>query len=219
MDRMIIKNIDFYPKSKLAGHVGYDSWLPEEKYKYLKYIPKDVETVLDVGCGLGELLWILKNGGYEVEGCDFDEICIEKARSIVDKVKYADVQKLSNFYQTNSYDLVACTHLLEHLTNPYEALTEIGKVTKKYVLLAVPNARYITFDERETHLFSWNSVTLRNLVENAGFKITTLTYDWVNIIPNVLKFAPFLNRILLRVMYNPLELIALIQKDIVHSEE
>lgn len=208
-----MKSLDKYLKSTLAGHIGYDSWMPQEKRRYLQYFPTDVETVLDVGCGLGELIWILKNNGYAVEGCDFDNVCIEKAKTIVNKVKYADVQKLSDYYQTNSFDLITCTHLLEHLPSPYEALTEIRKVTKKYVVLAVPNARYITFDERETHLFSWNSTTLKNFIEHAGFKIISLSYDWPNVIPNILKLAPFLNRMLLRVFYDPFELIALTQKE------
>ena len=214
LDRWIdMKSLDKHLKSTLAGHIGHDSWMPEEKRKYLKYLPEDVETVLDIGCGLGELIWILKNKGYTVEGYDFDSFCIEKAKTIVSKAKYADVQKLSKHYQINSFDLVTCTHVLEHLPSPYDALNEIRKVTKKYALLAVPNAKYIAFDEKETHLFSWNITTLRNLIENCGFKIVSFSYDWSNIIPNILKLAPFLNRVLLRVFYDPLELIALIRKE------
>jgi SAM-dependent methyltransferase len=208
-----MKRVDKHLKSTLVGHIDYDYWMPEEKLKYLKYFPKDVKTVLDVGCGVGELSWLLKKKGYTVEGCDFDDVCIEKTKAIVSKVKFADVQKLSSYYPANSFDLITCTHILEHLPSPHEALTEIRKVTKKYALIAVPNARYITYDERETHLFSWNSITLKNLLEDAGFKTVLLSTDWTNIIPNILRLAPFLNRILLRVFYDPLELIALIQKE------
>ena len=58
--------IDRYLKSKLVGHIGYDVWRPNEKKKYLRYIPNDVKTILDIGCGLGEFLWILQKNGYEI---------------------------------------------------------------------------------------------------------------------------------------------------------
>jgi SAM-dependent methyltransferase len=200
-------------KSNLAGHLDCDSWRPEEKLRYVKYFPMDVETVLDVGCGLGELLWVLKNKSYKIEGCDADEVCIERAKKIIKEVKYGDAQKLTEEYPSNSFDLVTCLHVLEHLPSPYEALNEMKKVTKKYVLLAVPNARYITFEERETHLFSWNRITLRNLIENAGFKMISSSEDWTNVIPNVLPLIPFLSKILLRLLYDPVELIMLIRKE------
>lgn len=182
-----MKFFDKYLRSKLAGHIGYDKFRPEEKLRYLKYFPKDVVSVLDVGCGLGELLFVLKNKGYYVEGCDIDVICIKNAKNIVSKVKFADVQYLTKYYPINSFDLITCLHVLEHLQSPYQALLEIKEVTRKYALFAVPNARYITFEERETHLYSWNKTTLKNLLQNVGFKIVILSEDWINPIPNVLS--------------------------------
>jgi len=208
-----MKYLDRYLKSKRVGHIGYDNWKPEKNSKYLRYIPKDVKTVLDIGCGLGELLWILKKEGYNVEGCDFDKVCIERAKKVIREVNFADVQKLSKYYPTDSFDLITCIHVLEHLPHAYEALIEIRKVTKKYVLLAVPNTRYITVDGRETHLFSWNKNSLNSFIESAGFKIISLSEDWTNFIPNILRLTPVLSKILLRAFYDPFELIALARKE------
>jgi len=205
--------IDRYLKSKLVGHIGYDVWRPNEKKKYLRYIPNDVKTILDIGCGLGEFLWILQKNGYEIGGCDVDEACIERTRNIIKDVKYADVQRLSNYYSNNSFDLITCFHVLEHLSYPYETMLEIRKVTKKYAIFAVPNARYIAFNERDTHLFSWNRRTFTNIIESAGFNIILISEDWTNIIPEVLKLTPILSKILLRVFYDPFEIIALVRKN------
>jgi 2-polyprenyl-3-methyl-5-hydroxy-6-metoxy-1,4-benzoquinol methylase len=200
-------------ESSLKGHIGYDSWTPEEKIKYLKYFPKDVKTVLDVGCGVGELIMVLKRAGYEVEGCDFDPVCLEKSRRIEkEKIKQADAQKLSTFFNRDSFDLITCMHILEHLPYPFDALREIRSVTKKYALIAIPNARYITFDERETHLYSWNRSTFRNFAEQAGFEVLSISSDWSNLVPSYIKFSPLLNRVLLRLFYDPLELVILLRK-------
>jgi ubiquinone/menaquinone biosynthesis C-methylase UbiE len=199
-------------EKSLKGHIDYNEWMLDEKRKYLKYIPKDIKTVLDVGCGVGELVWLLKKAGYEVEGCDLDPICIEKTLKIESNIKCADAQKLSNYFQPNKFDLVTCMHILEHLPSPHDALLEIKFVSKKYALIAVPNARNITFNERETHLFSWNSSTLKNLAEKAGFKVVKMSVDWSNVVPSIIKFTPLLNKVLLRAFYDPLELIALLKK-------
>jgi 2-polyprenyl-3-methyl-5-hydroxy-6-metoxy-1,4-benzoquinol methylase len=191
--------------------LNYEKFQPKSKIKYLEYIPKDVVSILDVGCGLGEFLFILKERGYKVEGCDIDIVCVKRAKNITE-VKVADVHRLTECYPTNSFDLVTCLHVLEHLKSPYEALNEIKKVTKKYALFAVPNARYITFEERETHLFSWNKSTLKNLLESVGFKIIILSEEWINPIPNVLKVSPIFSKILFRILYDPLDLVALVRK-------
>jgi SAM-dependent methyltransferase len=201
-----------YLKSRLVGHLDYDSWRPEEKRKYLKYFPKNVTTVLDVGCGRGELLWLLKNKGFKVEGCDTDAVCIRKARSIIEEVKYADIEKLSECYTNDSFDLLTCLHVLEHCHSPYAALKELKIVTRRYILVAVPNARYIAHEERDTHLYSWNEKTFKNILENTGLKILLFSRDWVNIFPNLLRMTPILNVILLRIFFGPMELIALVEK-------
>ena len=204
--------LDRYLNSRLAGHTSYDEWRPEEKLRYFTYFPKDVKTVLDVGCGIGELMWLLKNKGYNVKGCDADIVCIRKAKTIVEKTKYAEAQKLSEYYPDNSFDLLTCLNVLEHCRSPYMALKELKIVTRKYVLVAVPNARYIAHDERDTHLYSWNEKTFKNILENVGFKILTFSEDWVNVIPNLLRITPLLNPILLKIFWGPMELIALVQK-------
>jgi SAM-dependent methyltransferase len=42
-------------------------------------------------------------------------------------------------YKDNSFDLVICTEVLEHLDDPQKALQEMVRVSKKYLLLSVPN--------------------------------------------------------------------------------
>jgi ubiquinone/menaquinone biosynthesis C-methylase UbiE len=61
---------------------------------------------------------------------------------------------------------VYLSHVLEHLTNPLLALNEIERVTKKKVVIKVPNASYYRFRaSSHNHIFSWNYFTFKNLLE------------------------------------------------------
>jgi SAM-dependent methyltransferase len=79
-----------------------------------------------------------------------------------------------------SVDVVICHHVLEHVIAPPETLGEIGRllVAGGSLLLCVPferERRYRFFQRGEInhHLYSWNVQTLGNLVEEAGFLVTS----------------------------------------------
>lgn len=116
---------------------------------------------------------------------------------------------LTNYYQPNSFDLVTALHILEHMASPLQMLMELNKVTRKYILLAVPNGRCIVSEERKTHLYSWNSYTLTNIMEKADFSVRRISEDRINIFPHWLRLGPIINRILLKIITSPNELIAL----------
>ncbi len=105
-------------------------------------IPKEVKKVLDVGSG----------SGYGVGGAFFtkyyDTINLD--------VKNADINQDLNLNQkipleTNSVDLVILSGILEHLTFWKEIIEESKRVSKKYILINLPNE--LTLDQRIKYLF------------------------------------------------------------------
>lgn len=77
-------------------------------------------------------------------------------------------------FQTDSFDVIYCSHVLEHLLRPVEALSEMHRVTRKHVIIKVPNASYFKCrpSGRHSHLYSWNEWTLKSLLRQVFPKVS-----------------------------------------------
>ena len=112
-------------------------------YRYLISSVKDLEldSILDVGCGEGFTLnKLLENKiGERLEGVDFQKSAIEIGKKVHTylALKQGNIYKLE--YKNNSFDLVIATEVLEHLKDPKKGLKELVRISKKYLLLSVPN--------------------------------------------------------------------------------
>jgi hypothetical protein len=98
-------------------------------------IPSDVDSILDVGCGRGGFLRWLPDA-YRKVGLDFScaalaEVGCPRILGSVDSLPLA----------SSSFDLVSCFELLEHLPHRIfpKALQELGRVSRKYIMISVPN--------------------------------------------------------------------------------
>lgn len=101
----------------------------------------NVESVLDAGAGEGFTLEYLRlaNIAKTYEGIDFLKTAVELGNKAHPKIilKQASIYEMP--YKNDSFDLVMCTEVLEHLEEPKKALKEIFRVTRRYALLSVPN--------------------------------------------------------------------------------
>lgn len=108
-----------------------------ELFKMVK--PLRAKTILDVGCGEGFTLQKLKEKGIGLknEGIDYSHDAVEMGNKIYPelKIKQGDVYKLD--YKNESFELVICTEVLEHLDNPKKAIDEIRRVSSKYIVFSV----------------------------------------------------------------------------------
>ncbi len=101
----------------------------------------NVESILDAGAGEGFTLEYLrlKNIGRRYEGIDFLKKAVDIGNKVHPKIKLKEASIYEMPFKQNSFDLVMCTEVLEHLEEPKKALKEIFGVSRKYVLLSVPN--------------------------------------------------------------------------------
>lgn len=100
------------------------------------FIPNDVDSILDVGCGDGKVTNILKNfNRFEITGVDLSNEALAHCNfntTLADSVclPFAD----------STFDLVLTMDMLEHLDDISEVLAfkELFRVARNYVIVVVP---------------------------------------------------------------------------------
>jgi SAM-dependent methyltransferase len=98
------------------------------------YIPKAAK-ILDVGCGAGQTVKLLRQNGYDTVGCDLYAGGI----SGLGKIACGDGGCLP--FEDGAFDAVVSCDYLEHVPNPGQALSEMARVTAPggLVLVHSPN--------------------------------------------------------------------------------
>lgn len=108
---------------------------------------KKIESVLDAGAGEGITLRKIKDKhiGKKHEGIEYMDEAIEIGKKVNPDItiKKGNIYELP--YKDATFDLVICTEVLEHLDDPKKALQELRRVSKKYLILSVPNEPWFTF--------------------------------------------------------------------------
>jgi 2-polyprenyl-3-methyl-5-hydroxy-6-metoxy-1,4-benzoquinol methylase len=107
----------------------------------LRLMPKDVRKVLDVGCGAGSNARILQSRGTDVTALTLskDEARLAAPYCVATIVADVENDPLPDF--ESEFDLLLCSHILEHLVRPSRILTLLSRFLRPggYALVAVPN--------------------------------------------------------------------------------
>jgi ubiquinone/menaquinone biosynthesis C-methylase UbiE len=97
--------------------------------------------ILEVGCGEGIVLAALaaRLPGARFDGLEFDETALEAARRRCPGATLVRGDACALPFGGQSFDLVVCLEVLEHLPEPARALRELRRVTRAGCLLSVPH--------------------------------------------------------------------------------
>ncbi len=143
--------------------------------------------VLDVGCGRGLFLVLMRERGFRVRGTELSAGTARNADSSL-PIDVGDLEVVR--YAPQSFELITIWHVLEHLREPDRALraAHAALVPGGRVLLAVPN--YASWQARlggeswfhldlPRHLFQFTPHTLGRLLRETGFELERLsTGQW-----------------------------------------
>jgi SAM-dependent methyltransferase len=112
----------------------------------LRYAPAKADCVLDVGCGDGYLTHQLSLRGYRrVTGLDYEAVGVRLARAKLDEnADDSPILRASAYalpLASASVDLITHADVIEHLTDPAQALAEMSRVlrTGGCLLVSTPN--------------------------------------------------------------------------------
>jgi len=115
--------------------------------KIFPAIEKD-STILDVGCGNGKRVEILRVYGYNAIGCE-----INKSRVDNDLIVFGDIRNLP--FEDDSFDVVVSIDVLEHSSDPLKALSELRRVAKKKFIVDITPKEDPMLYEDPTHVVMW----------------------------------------------------------------
>ncbi|MEM5766557.1 MAG: class I SAM-dependent methyltransferase [Candidatus Aenigmatarchaeota archaeon] len=177
--------------------------LKEVKNEKIK-TKKDVLKILDIGCGSGDLAFLLSKLGNEVYGIEKNVSLAKKARKRGVKTKIGDIEKGISLYN-KKFDVVCLFQVLEHILDTEKILTECYKLLSRggIILISIPNIACLSNRIRlffglyprwvapslehwhpGTHIRAFTKSTIFQLLNSAGFKIEDVKGDCISFCPS-----------------------------------
>ena len=137
--------------------------------------------ILDIGCGRGLFMNIMRQGGWNVEGSELNKETASYAEQVYGLKVYSE-KITDHSLKPESYNVINVCGVLEHLKEPNEVLNECHHLLKNDGLLVVlvPDIRSLEFKiGRENwfhldlpfHLFHFSEKGLVRLLQKKGFNI------------------------------------------------
>src|SRR5439155_1082768 len=157
-------------KDTIERHQFGDPLLRHLTDKILQLIDLPGGRALDVGCGAGRLAVALARRGFEVDGVDVAASVVEQAAQLASEAGIsarffvADFRQPDARFPDETYDLVVCSEVVEHVESWRSVLDNIARVLKPggLLLLTTPNdpAQFSILDEYAGHFrrFRWREL-------------------------------------------------------------
>ena len=136
----------------------------------------DSADVVDIGCGVGDLLAEVRQRkpGVEVSGLDFSQKAVDAAATTFPNSKFMQfvIDRILP-YETAGFDVVMCTDVLEHLDHPKVIAMELIRICRPggLVVIVVPDG---DIDQFLGHYWFWNEESLYAMLAEWNPDVTRL---------------------------------------------
>jgi len=128
------------------------------------------DHIIDIGCGRGIYQKALRKSIYL--GCDLNGQNLKRAVK-APNAEYvcADANHLP--FIDNSFDIVLCSEVLEHLDSPLKTVKELARASKKVIVLTFPDERVMErFGKKNpVHISKIQDQWVKNALKNYGYEI------------------------------------------------
>ena len=139
--------------------------------------------ILDLGCGLGHLIYHLNQKYPEIHfrGVDISEKAIAEMRQTLPGVLWdvMDIQKPVEDRGLGSYDIVICSEVLEHCERPGEVIANAARFTVPggWAIITVPGGGRYRIDHDLGHLRHYRLEDVKGLFRGHPLELTD-AYAW-----------------------------------------
>ncbi|MFA4852408.1 MAG: class I SAM-dependent methyltransferase [Bacteroidales bacterium] len=154
----------------------------KKKFRIISKYAKG-KTILDVGCGSGELLKLFKHHNWETLGIEPNSKVREFAK-LSYGLKILEEDQIINIPE-KSIDVITLWHVLEHVSDLNERMQELKRILKNdgVLIIAVPNCisydaiyygKYWAAYDVPRHLYHFTPNTIKQLLNKFNFSITNI---------------------------------------------
>lgn len=190
-------DLDYHAFKKSGGIKSrIVAWLRQREAQALLHGLSANASVLEIGCGTGDLLAELARLGATATGIEPNPAAAQQARDRYGlDVRIGMLDDHTNLLPSASFDRVLMRYALEHVHHPLTTLRQIARLLKPdgRALFWVPNAQswdaylaksYWRGLDAPRHLYIFTPATMQRLIEAAGLRAVAVTYsgvpnDWV----------------------------------------
>lgn len=172
-------------------HDKKPAYFSSTRFNILDLVPRYSPRVLEVGCGSGQTLAMLKEKNLcgQTVGIELFAEAADKAQKRVDQIYCLDIESKTLPETIGTFDLILLLDVLEHLLDPWTVLKKLvaGHLAPEgRVIVSLPNARHFSlvipllfgkFDYKErgildkTHLRFFTRDSATKLLQGAGLLI------------------------------------------------
>ena len=186
------------------NYLGFARWYYDDKIIYaLKESGLEQGAVFDVGFGMGGVLKLFANRGWQAHGVESDEKLFEYARRKLELDLIREGVLNSQTSVETKVDLIFSNHTFEHIADLHDAMLGLVKVLKPggFVFTAIPtyyknrsNLSLQWLNSSHYSIFTHNS--LNQLFSYHGLEEVTHTYrGWHKEVDDLWHLARFTGRI------------------------
>ncbi len=130
--------------------------------------------LLDIGPGKGLYTRYFLNRGFQVDCADIDPAMRSAFLDLGCKFEVADLRTMAIPYPDASFDLIWCSHVIEHMPDVHRFTCDLYRVLKPggYAILRTPDLARIgwQFWHDPTHLHPFIKVALEKILRLGGFE-------------------------------------------------
>ena len=200
-DEGYYQNKDFFQKdgTKLYGYVGYLAERINKQYVYQRVVdraekllvarpadPEGKKRWLDVGCGLGFLMDVAFDHGFQVRGVEFNRSAIRYIQSkFTFPVDYGLVQELKF---AEPFDVISLFDVIEHLDDPIGSLRCLRKtiapggvcviqtMDSDSLVSRLIGKRLEDFRRTREHLYFFTRSSLTRILNETGWEVLDIRF-------------------------------------------